>query len=64
MARRVNATDKLIERLHREHCAGLHIEVMLIPAFFAMARNMLAAGADHAAIGKAMVAFINNGGRV
>ena len=58
--RRIAAEDRQIEKIYREHCAGMQLSVLRIPKLFAMARDMLHAKADEAAIGAAMVAFINN----
>lgn len=52
------AEDKVIDALYREHCSGMQISVMRIPALFKMARAMLRAGTARSAIGEAMVAFV------
>jgi limonene-1,2-epoxide hydrolase len=52
------AQDKLIEKIYYANCSNMQINVMRIGALYAMARKMLTEGADNAAVGAAMVAFI------
>ena len=55
-ARADKRTDKLIEQIYRQHCAGRNIRMTEIPALFTLARQMIAEGATPEAIGAAMVA--------
>lgn len=52
------AEDSLIDKTYRAHCSGMRINMLRIPALYAMARKMLAEGAAPDALGAAMVAFI------
>lgn len=53
--------DKIISRIYTQYCTERQIDVMRIGDLMAMARAMLRAGAEHADIGAAMVAFILKG---
>lgn len=54
-SRRVDAIDKLIERVYYQTCSGIPISVMDIPKVFAEGRRALAAGED---LTKAIPAFV------
>lgn len=63
MTRRVSAKaiDQRIDKVYREHCAGMQIDVMRIGGLFAMARKMIARGCNDDALGACMMAYLKTG---
>ena len=61
MARQTKAekiADARIERLYREGCCGVAINIMKIGAVFKAGHAAIATGADDAAVKAAIVAFV------
>lgn len=52
------ATEKRIERAYYASCRGMQIDVMQIGSVFAEGRRLLAEGADDAALGEGLRAFV------
>lgn len=60
MAKKMSAKaiDREIDRIYREHCSGMQLNIMRIPALFKMARPLVEEHVPDQSIGAAMVAFI------
>jgi hypothetical protein len=60
MTRRVSdkAVDQRIDKVYREHCAGMQIDVMRIGGLFNMARKMIRHGCSDDALGECMLAYL------
>ena len=53
------ATDARIDRIYSKRCSGIQVNVMDLGKIFDHARKIAATGADDAALGDSLLAYVN-----